>query len=106
MSEACSREPLKKFGRVIESLDPNKQIAAAKWLEGVIVAQALTTEERENLVEAANEYVEALEEEEYVDSVNALVEYLGRVGKSARRLRKKGHKVTSSPKQLEQACPA
>jgi hypothetical protein len=106
MSETCSREPLKKFGRAIENLDPNKQVAAAKWLEGVIVAQALTTEERESLVEAANEYVEALEEEEYVDSVNALVEYLGRVGKSARRALKKGRKLTSNPKQSDHVCPA
>jgi hypothetical protein len=106
MSEACSPEPLRKFRQAIESLEPNKQVAAAKWLEGVIVAQALTTEEREKLVEAANEYVESLEEEEYVDSVNALVDYLGHVGKSARRARKRGRKVTSSLKQLEQACPA
>lgn len=94
MTEDRHRESLKKVGRVIECLDLDKQVAATKWLEGVIVAQTLTAIEREGIVKAANEYVENLEEEEeYVGAVNALIEYLGQVQRKARRtLRRKSGK--------------
>ncbi len=93
MTEDRYRESLKKVGQVIECLDLEKQVAATKWLEGVIVAQTLTTLEREGIVKAANDYVETLEEEEeYVGAVNALIEYLARVQKKAKRtLRRKGN---------------
>jgi hypothetical protein len=82
MNDTCAKESLKKFRLTIESLELSKQIAAAKWLEGVVVAQVLTNEEREEIVEAANEYVGKVEEEKYVDAINALVEYLELVEKS------------------------
>lgn len=90
MTEGRYSKSLKKVGQVIECLDLDKQVAATKWLEGVIVAQTLTTLEREGIVKAANEYVETLEEEEeYVSAVNALIEYLERVQKKAKRTLKK-----------------
>lgn len=85
MSRSRGHKPLKKFAQAIESLDLNKQVAAAKWLEGVIVGQVLTKAEREDIVKASNEYVEAIKEAEYVDAVNALIRYLGRVRNSANR---------------------
>jgi len=90
MTEGRYRESLKKVGRVIECLDLDKQVAATKWLEGVIVAQTLTALEREGIVKAANEYVETLEEEEeYVGAVNALIEYLEHVQRKAKSTLKK-----------------
>jgi hypothetical protein len=69
-------QSLKKFGRVIRGLDLDKRITAIKWLEGVIVAQSLTTEERDILVKASNDYIGSFEDEkEYQDAVNALIEY-------------------------------
>ena len=72
------------MAEIFESLDLDKRIAAAKWLEGVIVSQVLTSDERQSIVKASNEYTEFLTEEEYVDKVNALIEYLGKVQKSSR----------------------
>ena len=46
-----------------------------KWLEGVIVAQSLTTDERDELVHASNEYIGSFDGEEYQDAVNALIGY-------------------------------
>jgi hypothetical protein len=89
MTESRYRESLKKVGRVITCLDPDKQVAATKWLEGVIVAQTLTTGEREDIVKAANDYVETLGEEEYVGAVNALIGYLEHVQKRANRTLKR-----------------
>lgn len=89
MTESRGRESLKKFAQVIESLDLDRRAAAAKWLEGVIVAQILTTEERGDVVKAANEYIATVEEEETVDAINALIEYLKRVQRSANRALKK-----------------
>jgi hypothetical protein len=83
MNGVPEQESLRKFKSTIESLEPSKQVAAAKWLEGVVVAQFLTTKEREDLVEAANEYVEKADEEKYVDAVNTLVEYLNLVERSS-----------------------
>lgn len=76
MNGVPDQEALRKFKSTIESLEPSKQVAAVKWLEGVVVAQFLTTKEREDVVEAANEYVEKTDEEKYVDAINTLVEYL------------------------------
>jgi hypothetical protein len=67
----------------------DKRIAAAKWLEGVIVSQVLTADEREIIIKASNEYTEILTEEEFVDKVNALIEYLRKVQKSSRGRAKK-----------------
>lgn len=50
--------------------------AVTKWLQGVIVVQILTTEERENIVEAANGYFKAIEEDEKIKAVEALIDYL------------------------------
>jgi spore cortex formation protein SpoVR/YcgB (stage V sporulation) len=82
-------KPLGKLTQFIESLDLDKQVAATKWLEGVIVAQILTNEEREGIVKAANEYIGAVNEEKYLDAVNALIEQIGRLRKKANRALKK-----------------
>jgi hypothetical protein len=79
----ASRGPLKKLAQVFESLDLNKRIAAAKWLEGVIVSQFLTSDERQTIINASNEYTEILTDEEYVDRINALVEYLRKMQESS-----------------------
>ncbi len=84
MRTVAGKDPLKKLAETFESLDLNKRIAAAKWLEGVIVSQVLTSDERQSIIKASNEYTEFLTEEEYVDQVNALVEYLRKVQKSSR----------------------
>lgn len=89
MSTGRNRESLNKFAQAIESLDLEKRVSAAKWLEGVIVAQNLTVEEREGLVNASNEYIGAAGAEEYVDEVNALIDYLRRVQKDSNRALKK-----------------
>lgn len=78
-----SRGPLKKLAQVFESLELNKRMAAAKWLEGVIVSQILTSDERQNIINASNEYTEMLTEEEYVDRINALIEYLRKMQESS-----------------------
>jgi hypothetical protein len=46
-----------------------------KWLEGVIVAQSLTTDERDKLVHASNEYIGSFDGEEYQNAINALIGY-------------------------------
>jgi hypothetical protein len=83
MLNDANRDPLKKLAQVFESLDLNKRIAAAKWLEGVIVSQVLTSDERQSVINASNEYTEILTEEEYVDKVNALIEYLRKMQASS-----------------------
>jgi len=93
MSNRGDQAPLKKLAPTFESLDLDKRIAAAKWLEGVIVAQALTSDEKESIVKASNEYTETLTEEEFVDKINALIEYLRRVQKG-------------SPKKTRDKCTA
>ena len=80
----ASKDPQKKLARTFESLELDKRIAAAKWLEGVIVSQVLTSDERQSIVNASNEYTESLTEGEYVDKVNDLIEYLRKVQKSSR----------------------
>ena len=92
MSTGRNRESLKKFAQTIESLDLEKRVAATKWLEGVIVAQNLTAEEREGLVRASNEYIGAASEADYADEVNALMDYLRRVQRESNRALKKMRK--------------
>ncbi|MCW3981947.1 MAG: hypothetical protein NWE81_02365 [Candidatus Bathyarchaeota archaeon] len=89
MGKGRSPEPLGKLTQFIESLDLDKQVAATKWLEGVIVAQILSNEEREGIVKAANEYIGTVEEEKYLDAVNVLIEQIGRMRKRANRALKR-----------------
>lgn len=85
---------LKKFATAVERLDLEKQVAACKWLEGVIVAQMLTTDERKSVVDASNQYIEAVEGE-YADAVNALLRYLSHTQKKANRaLKRKDEKLS------------
>ena len=93
MGNCGDQEPLKKLAVAFESLALDKRIAAAKWLEGVIVAQALTPDEKESIIKASNEYTEVLTEEEFVDKINALIGYL-------RHLQK------GSPQKKRGKCPA
>lgn len=58
-------------------------------LEGVIVAQSLTPDERDELVKASNEYIGDFEEGEYVDAVNAMIDYLNREQRRVKRMLKK-----------------
>lgn len=92
MSRRRYRKSLKRFAQIIEGLDLNKKIAAARWLEGVITSQILTNEERENIVKAANDYIEGFEEEEYLNAVNELIGFLEREQRSARLALKKKKK--------------
>jgi len=85
MSEGRNRESLKKLAYAIDCLDLDKRLAATKWLEGVIVAQILTSEERDGLVKAANEYIADVEEEEYIGAVNVLIECLAQTQRNTKR---------------------
>lgn len=73
------RKSLEEFAQALENLDMKKRIAVTKWLQGVIVVQILTTEERENIVKAANGYFKAIEEDEKIKAVDALIDYLEEV---------------------------
>jgi hypothetical protein len=97
MSKSRNQESLRKFSQVIESFDLEKRIAATKWLEGVIVAQNLTAEERESIVKASNEYIDECSDAEYVNGVNALIEYLRHVQKKASRELKRAHDKGEAP---------
>ncbi len=103
MNRSSLQESLSKFKKVIESLDLDKRIAATKWLEGVIVSQSLTTDERDNLVKAANEYIRDVEEGEYVEAVNALMEYFTSLQRSTRRALKKENQHSISVRATEQS---
>jgi hypothetical protein len=92
MSEGRNRKSLKKLTYTIDRLDLDKRLAATKWLEGVIVAQILTSEERDNLVKAANEYIADVEEEEYMEAVNVLIECLARTQRNTKRSLKRTRK--------------
>jgi hypothetical protein len=92
MSGRRYRKSLKKFAQIIEKLDLSKKIAAAKWLEGVITSQILTNEERESIVKAANEYIEGVEEGDYLNAVNELIGFLEREQRSAKRALKREKK--------------
>ena len=98
MHSSYIQESLKKFKRTIRSLDLDKRIAAIKWLEGVIVAQSLTPDERDELVKASNEYIGGFEEGEYVAAVNAMIEYLNREQRSTKRVLKKSSKRSGKNK--------
>ncbi len=89
MTSGRNPESLKKLADVLEELSLEKRVSAAKWLEGVILAQNLTAEERDGLVAASNEYVGSTEEAEYVDAVNALMDHLRRVQNESKRALKK-----------------
>ncbi|UCH31812.1 MAG: hypothetical protein JSV05_10090 [Candidatus Bathyarchaeota archaeon] len=65
-----------KLIRAINTLVPEKRIAASKWLEGVIAGQGLTTEERETIVKTVNEYIRDLKEDQYEKGINALLDFL------------------------------
>ncbi len=98
MNSSHVRDSLNKFKNTIKSLDLDKRIAAAKWLEGVIVSQCLTAEEREGLVKAANDYIGDVEEGEYTDAVNTIIEYLARLQRSTNRaLKKNKHPMKLNP---------
>lgn len=84
MGSAANNEPLKKLAQTFEHLDLEKRIVAAKWLEGVIVSQILTSEERENIVIASNEYTESLTDEDFENKVGDLIEYLRKLQESTR----------------------
>jgi len=86
MGSAANNVPLKKLAQTFELLDLEKQKAAAKWLEGVIVSQILTSQERENIVIASNEYMESLTDEDYENKVDDLINYLRKLQKSRRNL--------------------
>jgi hypothetical protein len=92
------QEPLKKLAKTFENLELNKRIAAAKWLEGVIVSQVLTPDEKDNIIKASNEFTEALAEEEFEDKVNELVDYLKRVQKGSPK-KKRGKVPSEDPTQ-------
>ena len=100
MGASDVQKSLKRVAQAIESLDLDKRVAASKWLEGVIVAQTLTMEERDSIVKAANSYIETVEEDSYVAAVNALISYLCRVQKATRRAIKKKEKSRSGAKKL------
>ena len=82
MENVSNNEPLRKLAKTFERLDLEKRIAAAKWLEGVIVSQILTSEERESIVRASNEYTEILTGEDYKNKVDDLIKYLKKIQKS------------------------
>ena len=92
MSRRRYRRSLKKFAQIIERLDLNKKVAAARWLEGVITSQILTNAERESIVKAANEYIGGVEEGAYLDAVNELIKFLEREQRRAKRALKKEKK--------------
>jgi uncharacterized protein YeeX (DUF496 family) len=86
MSSAANNVSLKKLAQTFELLDLEKQKVAAKWLEGVIVSQILTSQERENIVIASNEYTESLTDDDYESKIDDLIAYLRKLQKSRRNL--------------------
>ena len=86
MGNTVNNEPLRKLAQAFERLDLEKRKAAAKWLEGVIVSQILSSDERESIVKASNEYTEFLAAEEYESKVDDLIEFLRGMQKSPRNL--------------------
>lgn len=90
MTSSHIQKSLKKFKKAIESLDLAKRVAASQWLQGVIMAQSLAPEERDALVQASNAYIEDFDEGEYLGAVNAMIDYLIREQRRAKRVLKKG----------------
>ena len=96
MPSGETRESLRKFAQVMDALDVEKRISAAKWLEGVVVAQSLTAAERDRLVAASNEYIGSTSEAEYADAVNAFIDYLWRVQRESKRALKKRERTQAA----------
>jgi hypothetical protein len=92
MKGSHTQASLKKFKKTIRRLDLAKRVAASQWLQGVIVAQSLTPDERDELVQASNEYIASFEEEaEYIAAVNTLINFLTSEQRTAKRnLKKRG----------------
>ena len=86
MTNAANNEPLKKLAQTFERLNSEKRIVAAKWLEGVIISQILTSQEREKIVIASNEYTESLTDDDYENKVDDLIEFLKKLQESPRNL--------------------
>jgi hypothetical protein len=86
MVSAANNESLKKLAQTFERLDLVKRTVAAKWLEGVIVSQILTSQERESIVNASNEYTESLTDDDYENKVDDLIEFLRKLQESPRNL--------------------
>ena len=82
MVSAANNESLKKLAQTFERLDLVKRTVAAKWLEGVIVSQILTSQERESIVNASNEYTESLTDDDYENKVDDLIEFLRKLQES------------------------
>jgi hypothetical protein len=101
MTTRHTKESLKKFKQTIRRLDLAKRIAASQWLQGVIVAQSLTQNERDALAQASNEYIGSFEEEtEYLAAVNILIDFLTNEQKLAKRSLKKRDKQGGKTKQV------
>jgi hypothetical protein len=96
MPSGETRELLRKFAQVMDALDVEKRISAAKWLEGVVVAQGLTAAERDRLVAASNEYIGSTSEAEYADAVNAFIDYLWQVQRESKRALKKQERAQAA----------
>lgn len=93
MKSSHTKESLKKFKKTIRRLDLAKRVAASQWLQGVIVAQSLTQDERDEIVQASNEYIGSFEGEgEYIAAVNVLVDFLTSEQQIAKRGLKKRSK--------------
>ena len=82
MDSVANNKSLEKLAHTFGRLDLEKRIAAAKWLEGVIVSQILTSEERESIVNASNEYTESLTDDDCKNKVDDLIEYLRKLQES------------------------
>lgn len=67
---------LKILTNALKDFEAEKQIAVAKWLEGVISGQSLSNEERERVVKAVNDYISSLEKSDYGKGINALLDFL------------------------------
>lgn len=82
MNNIANNKPLRKLAQTFERLDLEKRKAAANWLEGVILSQILTVEERESIVKASNEYTESLTDDDYESKVDDLIGYLRKLQRS------------------------
>ena len=67
---------LKILTNALKDFEVEKQIAVAKWLEGVISGQSLSNEERESVVKAVNDYISSLEKSDYEKGINVLLDFL------------------------------
>jgi len=67
---------LKILITALKDFEVEKQIAAAKWLEGIISGQSLSDKERDGVVKAVNDYISSLEKDDYGKGINALLDFL------------------------------